>query len=664
MANFTIDLEGRVKNFNLPKKKPLIPLFEAIVNSIYAIEERQEKEVFDGFIKVEIIREPQEIAQMEGIDNSINDIIGFIISDNGIGLDENNMRSFLQSDSTYRAEKGGKGVGRFTWLKAFEKTEIESIFKDADNTYVKRTFDFSLKNKEIDDTLVEVKDISDNCTTVRLMNYYPEYGKNVNKNAETIATKIMQHCMIYLMSSKCPQIEVIDDEKYNINSMFEAKVKREENSKEIQIGEEKFTLLHIKVEDASLKGNKLYLCANDRVVIDLDLDKEIVDLDKKIFDEKGFFYVGVLTGEYLDKHVDMNRASFDISENKEDEEISLEEITEQVKSEIEVFLKDYLCEVKKQKDEYIRNYIVNNAPQFMHLLKYMPASIGNIKPGLSDEKLDEELYKIKRKFDLNLKKENKEIIKAMDVGVENLVAYQEKFQVQFEKISEANKAALAEYVAHRRVILDLLKKGIYLKEDGRFNKEAYIHKLIYPMRRTSEEIEYKSHNLWLIDERLAYCDYISSDVPFNNDNHEDRTDIMFLNNPVALSDEENLGREYESIVIFELKRPMRDDYSSGDNPIEQMLGYVDRLSTNKMTDKEGRYIKVGINTQFYLYAICDITPNLKKIAELHDFIETPDKLGLYRYHEKKKSYIEILSYDKMINDAEKRNKILFDKLGI
>ena len=184
------------------------------------------------------------------------------------------------------------------------------------------------------------------------------------------------------------------------------------------------------------------------------------------------------------------------------------------------------------------------------------------------------------------------------------------------------------------------------------------------MRRTSEEIEYKSHNLWLIDERLAYCDYISSDVPFNNDNHEERTDILFLNNPVALSDEENCGREYESIVIFELKRPMRDDYSSGDNPIEQMLGYVDKLSTNKMTDKEGRYIKVGVNTQFYLYAICDITPNLKKVAELHDFIETPDKLGLYRYHEKKKSYIEILSYDKMINDAEKRNRILFEKLGV
>ena len=204
---------------------------------------------------MEIIREPQEVVQIDGIDGSINDIIGFNVTDNGIGLDENNMRSFLQSDSTYRAEKGGKGVGRFAWLKAFEKTEIESVFKDIDGAYVKRTFDFSLKDKEIDDSLSEVPETLDNCTTVKLVNYYPEYRKNVNKNAETIATKIMQHCMIYLMSAKCPQIVVLDEEKYDINAMFEAKVKREENSKELLIGNEKFTLLHIKVEDASLKGN-------------------------------------------------------------------------------------------------------------------------------------------------------------------------------------------------------------------------------------------------------------------------------------------------------------------------------------------------------------------------------------------------------------------------
>ncbi len=121
MAGFTIDLVGRVKNFDLPKTQPLIPLYEAVVNSIYAIEERQIKENFEGRIDIKIIREPQQVANIDGIDSSINEIIGFTIIDNGVGLDENNMRLFLQSDSAYRADKGGKGVGRFSWLKAFQK---------------------------------------------------------------------------------------------------------------------------------------------------------------------------------------------------------------------------------------------------------------------------------------------------------------------------------------------------------------------------------------------------------------------------------------------------------------------------------------------------------------------------------------------------------------
>lgn len=32
--------------------------------------------------------------------------------------------------------------------------------------------------------------------------------------------------------------------------------------------------------------------------------------------------------------------------------------------------------------------------------------------------------------------------------------------------------------------------------------------------------------------------------------------------------------------------------------------------------------------------------------------------------DKMNAYIEILSYDKIISDAKKRNRILFDKLGI
>lgn len=663
MAGFTVDVAGRVRNYDLPKTQPLMPLYEAVVNSIYAIEERQEKEKFQGKIDIKIIREPQEVAAVEGIDSSINEVTGFQISDNGIGLDENNMKSFLQSDSTYRVEKGGKGVGRFSWLKAFSNTKIESMFKD-DDVWVKRAFDFSLEKLDIDDTLVEIEEATDNCTTVTLVDYLPMYRKYVSKNPEIIATKILQHCLIYLMSPNCPVINVIDDEKYCINDMVEKKIKREESDVKVEVGGECFSLLNTKVEDSSIGGSKIFLYANDRMVRSIDLDKILVDLDKNIFEDKGFYYVGILSGKYLDDNVEMSRTSFDISESSAEDDISMDDIIAKTKDQVEIYLKEYLDEVRNKKEERIKIYISTNAPQFGHLLKYMPDSIKAIKPTLTDARLDEELYKIKRKFDVELKKENQDILEKIEVGAENIDTYKEKFKEQFEKISEANKAALAEYVSHRKIILELLKKGIKLKEDGKFDKESYIHNLIYPMRRTSAEIEYKSHNLWLVDERLAYCEYISSDIPFDNDPKKERPDILMLDHPVALSDEDNTGKEFESIVIFELKRPMRDDYNKGDNPILQLLGYVDTLASNKVKDRYGRMIKVGSGTQFYLYAVCDMTSSLVEAAAVHDFIETPDKLGMYKYHEKKRAYIEIISYDKLINDSEKRNRVLFEKLGI
>lgn len=371
MAGFTIDLAGRVKNFDLPKTQPLIPLFEAVVNSIYAIEERKESEDFIGKIDIRIVREPQEVATLDGIDSTINEITGFTVSDNGIGLDENNMKSFLQSDSTYRAAKGGKGVGRFSWLKAFDCTKITSVYK-GDDCWVKREFDFSLDNLDIDDVLKDAQE-TEYCTTVELISYKSAYRKHVGKSTESIATKIMQHCMIYLMSPNCPIISVIDEERYCINDMFEKRITREEDAVDLFIGNEKFSLVNAKIEDASVGGSKIYLYANERMVKPIDLDKALVDLDKNIYEDKGYYYVGILTGKYLDDNVEMNRTSFDISDTYSEDDISMDDIVSKAKEQVEEYLKDYLTEVREKKDARIRKYITNNAPQFGHLLKYMPS---------------------------------------------------------------------------------------------------------------------------------------------------------------------------------------------------------------------------------------------------------------------------------------------------
>lgn len=666
MRNFSINLRGRIKNFNLPKNQPLIPLFEAIVNSVHAIDERKRTgEQFDGYITVKLIRDNQLILEGMG---ELSPICSFEIIDNGVGFNEPNLASFMESDSTYKADFGGKGVGRFSWLIAFEKAEIESIYFDED-CYVKREFEFTAEQSEINDTLTTCESQKDNQTIVRLVSCVNPYAKVIPKRGVTIATRIIQHCLVYFISDDCPQITLVDDdENYNLNQIFKEKIQTEENSVSINIGEEVFELLHVKSEETTVNGNKLYLCAHNRLVETKELDKYITDLDREIYEKSGFWYIGVLRSKYLDDNVDMNRLSFNIPDGGTLESmvniITIDQIMKAVVIEVSKFLKDYLQPIAENKLKRIKDYVTYQAPQFRHLLKYMPDAISKIKPNLSEDKMDDELHRIKREFDRNTSQENAKLLSDLNKGVINSSEYIEKFGQQVEKINSANGAALAEYVVHRKVILDLLEFAIRQKDDGHFQKESFLHNIIYPMRTTATDIPYSNHNLWLIDEKLAYCSYISSDIPFNNNPKDERTDIMILDKPVAVSDEENQGKEYESIVLFELKRPMRNDYNNNSNPINQLYEYVTSLKTNKIQDKDGRIIRVGVNTKFFLYAVCDITNTLEHILDFHDFSQTPDRMGYYKYNDKMNAYIEILSYDKIINDAKKRNKILFDKLGI
>lgn len=75
----------------------------------------------------------------------------------------------------------------------------------------------------------------------------------------------------------------------------------------------------------------------------------------------------------------------------------------------------------------------------------MSAEISKIKPNLSDDKLDDELHRIKREFDRKTAKENTQLLDELNKGVISSDEYIQKFGLQIEKINSANGAALAEY---------------------------------------------------------------------------------------------------------------------------------------------------------------------------------------------------------------------------
>jgi len=62
--------------------------------------------------------------------STLGDVNGFTIVDNGVGFNQPNLESFFTPDAQYKVRKGGKGLGRFIWLKAFDRAEVERHYRE------------------------------------------------------------------------------------------------------------------------------------------------------------------------------------------------------------------------------------------------------------------------------------------------------------------------------------------------------------------------------------------------------------------------------------------------------------------------------------------------------------------------------------------------------
>ena len=147
-----------------------------------------------------------------------------------------------------------------------------------------------------------------------------------------------------------------------------------------------------------------------------------------------------------------------------------------------------------------------------------------------------------------------------------------------------------------------------------------------------------------------------------SDGTKDRCDLLIVNKPAAFA---NTSDEVSSVVIVELKRPERNDYDGNDNPIDQVLGYIEEIRAGRARKTDGRHLVISSDSPFFVYIISDITPALKTIISRRAiFTPTPDAQGFFGYAKEHKAYIEVLSFEKLIADAKKRNRVWFKKLGI
>lgn len=667
-------LIGRLRNTHLPKSHALMPLFDAVVNSIHAIDEAGISSE-EGRISVEIIRSKQsQFKYNETEQKQVADIEGFKITDNGIGFDEVNFKSFKTFDSDHKAEIGGRGVGRLLWLKAFGSVPINSVFIENDGSRKYREFIFNKNGISRHTTNASTKERK---TTVFLSGFIKQYSEASKKTIDSIANSLFEHCLWYFVKEGgTPEITIIDDEAtINLDDIYEQHMFDSAFREEIQVKDYNFQLIHIKLKNSTSQNSIIAYCAANRLVKEENINNKIPGLFGRMQDEESeFIYACYVNSIFLDERVRSERTDFNIIDNVEglfsETEISFKEIRHSILNCVNIYLSPYLENNKKASIERINSFVSKSAPRYRPIIDRIPEDDLYVDPHISDKELDIILHKQLSEIENQLLKEGHAIMNPKDEEGED--EYYKRLHEYLLKAEDIKKSDLANYVSHRRVVIDLLGKAIERQKDGKYIREDIIHKLIMPMGKTSNQVTYDNCNLWLIDESLAFHNYLASDktlssMPITTSNETKEPDILALNicdNPILVSEGSNLP--LASIVVIEIKRPMRNDAAHGEDkdPIEQALGYLGRIREGKVQTVSGRPIPNSDAIPGFCYILCDITSKIKERCKLFNLKITSDSMGYFGYNDNYDAYIEVISFDRLVNAAKERNRAFFDKLGL
>ncbi len=663
------DVEGRVRNTTLAVSRPLLPLYEAIVNSVQAIEDAHEK---NGRVRIVIVRDDKHLLSKQ--DASAGDIIGFDVIDNGIGFTDENFEAFDTADTTYKAKRGGKGVGRFLWLVAFEKVAVESHFRDG-RKMMRRRFEFVAEGDGVRKETRADSTEKRPQTTVRLRGFRRKYQEQCPKKPETIASHVIEHCLEFLIRPDCPRINLEDaatGDSLTLNELLEKELADKGKTDRVDVNGHQLDVLHVRLFESHGREHMVYFCANHRVVKSEKLLGRVPNLARHLSDdtERSFIYAAYVDGELLDKSANAERTGFSIVED--DSELLVKELTwpairGRIVESAQAFLAPYTEPVRKRKQKRIQEFVARDGPMYRPILKHIEPAIDMIDPDIGDDALDLRLYEAYHCLQVKLRSEGQELLKDEGDHDEDFEEFSKRLQDYFDKVADINKSDLARYVCHRKAILEFLQKQLNRGDDGKYSREDRVHGIIFPMGTTSDEVPLDAHNLWLVDEKLVFHRFLASDkqlrtAPELTTDSRKEPDLIVFDKACAFAS--GTQSPFAAIDIIEFKRPMLAGHTEGDNPVTQVLGYVQDIQEGKARTLQGRDIPIGKDIPFFCYVVCDITPSLIKQAKLLDLTATPDGQGFFGYRKQYNAYVEIISYTKLIVDAQKRNAAFFNQLGL
>ncbi len=656
MADLVSDIVGRVNRLPLKPSETnaLLPLMEAFSNALHAVnlwfgDDAPSK----GRIQIAILRDSSEV-------------IGFKIEDNGIGFTDENYRSFRTPDSRQKIGLGGKGVGRLSWLRVFGGAKIESVYVEGDQ-FLRRSFDFVLD--ESNQLRNELNGAANGATAPRtvitLGEFKSEYKSRCPSKPETLVQRLIAHFLPILASGACPSAELIDgDEAFDLPTYFKDKIVNTSVSDvPVKLDDESeitISVRHMKCnKDIRPRGqsyNWMFLCAHERSVTEQCIDEQI---GLRSLDGESI-YIGCASGAYLDENVNQERDGFTFSSSEE----TL--IRRGVASSVREYLKNY---ISVSRAEMVRNTqaLVRENPQFLFINNEIDAFVEALP--LNSAGKQEEIFVSMSRRRYRRQREFRRLSEEISSPPSHKEEIQEKVDEYMRYVDDEKKGALAEYVSKRKAILDFLDALTAYEdpEKRRHHLEDAVHALICPMKIDSSQIaDIDDHNLWLLDDRLAFFNFFASDKEarsYLNTGSQERPDLAFLyDSCLAWREGEQSG---DKVVLVEFKRPGLEAYPNED-PIRQALRYVNLIKSSKtFRDKSGRVISnVGERTSFDCYIVADLTEGLRKQLIGLPLQPTPDNEGMFGYTDNPKAFVEIVPFSKLLKDAKARNSAFFTRLGL
>ncbi|MCG3655570.1 ATP-binding protein [Aliarcobacter butzleri] len=557
-------------------------IFEAVTNSLQANAIN---------INIKFYSNSLEVTEKKYIDQ-------IIIEDDGEGFTEKNIESFKNYRSPLKRDLGCKGIGRFLYLKIFEKIQIKSLDKCLDFVIDK---DIKVSNLE---TKIETTKV-----------YFNVPKKKFYVNYEKLEQDLKDHFIAYF------KLKENENKKININIFKDDNSERIIKSTDIpkfetvkfKINTHEFILDYV-VNDKNIKDYDGFYCANNRVVI----KNSYLESKKKFNFFKNINILFLLSSKYFDNNVNETRDDLTIMPKRTINNdlfgnISWEDIHYQLAIQFK--------EIAKKKNIDIDGEAKKSLNKARKKAPFLAFYLMDNENGLDEEDL---LKQAKKEFE-----DDKEKLR-------------NNCSDDFDKLlGIVNQAELAEYIFDRQKKIEQLKT---LATDEALEKE--IHNLFMKQKTQDEIRNYKSNNLWLFDDRFMAYDKIFSDkqikkiFPKLSQNIE-RPDILSI---VSNTYE----KEYiTDIVIIELKKP--DDKITPARAEEQLIDYASYVNSSRQENK------IRVWTYAFLKFNEEIENKLKRKS--YNQIPTHSQYPIYyRYWEEPNTIINFIDYKSLAFDADTRNK--------